>query len=307
MKRMICFAAVLILVLSLCACGTSKQEKLAQELGISQDELEELQQALEEEAGGSGKEDAQAQQTEENGLAPYLGRWVLVNSEATIDILENGTYLYTAASDGYQMDGHVHLEDDGISLMTYNSYEQNGVTYLSSGGWNGRSAKYVRESEFDQVVETVTLTKDNFLDYFEFRITRNAELDDFGEVHYLGFTSGFFLKDEYVDRLAMGEATLRANYKFHEYAIANPKSPDFQFPGLEAAGKLENEQQADLHLDNAIGEDPLKETEFDETIGTARFVFFNYGSYVTEDPLPVSIIDEAEVVNAVGTLYLLGK
>ena len=305
MKKWICFTLTLMLVLSLTACGGPKEEP--QEMDISQEELAELQQEVQEEPSETQEDYASMMQRR---VKPYVGKWVSLNKGSTVELFPDGTYLYHSLSDDYKMDGHIHSEgEDSFSFCGgMQVREHNGVEYISNYDWSTISAKYVREEEYDQVVEKVTLTMDNFLDYFEQRIVRQAELDDFGEVNEMSFVNGYFLKDEYLDRMHCGDATLRVFYREHEYQVPNPTSPDFQVPELDPAGApLDHEQEADLRLNYLYGQKEEDPAKIDETKGNVLFPCHADCQFVTEDPLDIDVVDEMEIRNVVGEFYLMGK
>ena len=305
MKKFICLTLILLLVVSLSACGASKEEQLSKELGISQEELSELQQELKKEQGST---EAPQESDLLQKVKPYVGKWVSLDRSTTIELFPDGAYLYQSPEDDYSMDGYINAMDDTFTFMGGMEVRQlNGVDCISSWKFNALGAKYVREEEYDQVVEIVNLTPDNVLDYFEQRIVRQADLDDFGEVTGMSFETGYFLKDEYADRLGLGSGTLRIFYREHEYQLSNPKSADFQVPELDPAGApLDHEQSSDIHLVNKYYVKNEDKSVIDETLGTILFKVGARYQYVTEDPLPIDVIDEVEIQNVVGQLYLVG-
>lgn len=231
-----------ILCLSLAACGSRQDRaiKIVDKLlknGKYDDAIEMIEMMqLDAELNGmdydndSDEEDAPREEEEAPAEQPqyeaayYCGTWRDLENKYTLEILEDGTSTYTdyshdepSVTDGVEVsvavynEGEVHI-NAANSYLTY--YNLDGVELLSDG-----YRHYLREADYNQYVEVIEITEENWQDYFEIRMAHEKHYDKYGDLsdHYLSY--GFFLQDAYLNRYYGGDATVEFTYYNVEHRI----------------------------------------------------------------------------------------
>ena len=133
---------------------------------------------------------------------------------------------------------------------------------------------------------TVTITKDNFLDYYELQVSAYFKFDVFGEYEQTEFNYELVLKDEYYDRLPAemrSFPTIKAKYSYAEYEAKVTVDPDAETYTLTPT-------------------DELIWTGENSTKGIKSFYLTFTVAY--EDTDTVRYPMDIQILNAAGTLFL---
>lgn len=147
------------------------------------------------------------------------------------------------------------IDDDTLTINTdsnellFEMGVSNGVVELL---WQGTFSHYtmVSEQDYNNMIEAVEITADNWQNYLEIKPYAKPSTDDFNEITGLQIGCSLVLKDEYVDKLVASDGaigyTISGQYKCHiEYNSATKEltlGAPFTEAEMEAMGMSNSDQ-----------------------------------------------------------------
>lgn len=225
MKKQICLLLTMLLLLCLCACtketpADPEAEALAAADALLQagdyeaaiqaySDIGTYQTIAARIAEAEQKLAEQKQAEEEASLGFLFGTWKDLNSEAVITFRENNQAVlvengYDGTQQSYEM---VYEKREGELYLTFFNgavpvEERDGVTHLNARAYGGQSYDFVTEAAYETLgPEMVTVTMENWQEYFEIVSFPGWTENDFGETDGFEWITALYIREEYADRV----------------------------------------------------------------------------------------------------------
>lgn len=251
MKRVFTLLLALVMAVSLLACGSGDKKAIEEaqalidsgnyesaiELLTSIEQYQQITEMLDEALQMMQEQERQEQLAEAEFL---FGTWICLDDmSSTLIFREDGTCSF---ADQYDTWDSNFAYDNGVVtgiLDTFTVGEYQGVPCLS-GETFGRNLsesgffayRFIKEEDYEALgPKTVEITMENWEEYFELREIRLTYLNDFGEIDYVGFGYGIYLKEEYVEKLYTGyeavSVAFKMEYDWCNRRVTNPAQDDY--------------------------------------------------------------------------------
>ncbi len=248
MKKLVAFLLIAVFCLALCACGkteeipsengeTQKSEVVSSETQKSEAVSEKVSQTV----NGGGSETSEQASFEEASSAPavpdYIQRWYdrlegnwfavdkegLVCSEYVIDgegkiTINNETYtMKLTTMESWEWASIDVLKEDGTKAYDMRIDLRDGGLVEMSFIYQDKNGDYYREDQ----VETVELTKDNWLNYFEPGEYVGIGFNAFNEYERMFVQPQYRLKEAYLNKLVpeISSGAIECSVKYSERNI----------------------------------------------------------------------------------------
>lgn len=318
MKRCITMMLVFAMCLSLCACGKSEAvknvESLIEAIGGVTVDSEAAVVAAEKAYNSLSEED---KSTVENAFVlesaresldallferAILGTWISINSGASYTFMENGECIYTDSDNNssltYEITEQTIRVTTAISKLVFNLEEDSRSVVHMIDETSGIDC--VSESDYSAFApEEIEITLDNWQNYFEIRPANRTECDAFGTIIHYVYGYAFFLKDEYMDRVAsISDIAFKVNAAF-EY-----RQVEWDTQQLIEGGKIGETEVAEVVATIADYRDNTISQGHSDLDGYIAAYIPDIGGYGDFNLYWSFYTDEFDVIDVKGTLEL---
>lgn len=321
MKRIFTLFLALVMAVSLMACGSGNEKTIeeAQALIDSGDyesaielltSIEEYQQITEilDEAVQLMQE--QERQERLAGADFLFGTWICIDDmTTTLTYREDGTCSVVGQYDTW--DGTFSYDNGTIAgvLDTFTVGEYLGVPCLTGETFGKNMSdgeffayRFIKEEDYEALgPKTVEITTENWEAYFDLREVRVTYLNDFGEIDYVGFGYGIYLKEEYVEKLYTGyeavSVAFKMEYDWCSRRVTNPAQDDCVIGDIVWTPEHESDTSQvfdNRHYDHIGPEQP----EYN-----AVCAIFGYANGVQDNDI-FPCLENGVVIDVQGTLIL---
>lgn len=181
-------------------------------------------------SGGGSSSDDSSDADIQAAIAKAVGTWEIPGEpDKTIVVAADGTLTMNGTT--YTPDYYTENPDEYLAALgscdVHFNFDRN-YAYVPgdlSGG-------YYRSGSYD----TITLTKDNFLDYYEYQEELDVSCDAFGDLTIARLYYKYVLKDEYESKLIYENSTAGAKVSFDWYKCSYTIDPAKQTITIEEPG-----------------------------------------------------------------------
>ena len=223
MKKITALLLIAAICLSLAACTSETDKALAEARSLMEaGDLEGAEQVI---AGDENYQQLSGlmEQIRMKKAGLLIGKWVSLDGDSRYEFKEDGTVTAVQGS-GSPETLSFRIQGEAMELGGKQRAisRENDIPYI---GALGEPDTLVREENYEQVVQSVEITMDNWQDYFD--LVENVEVhhrNDLGEVDRVWFAHALVLKDAYADRYIAGDAAfeITALHEFYYLCKLNP-------------------------------------------------------------------------------------
>lgn len=244
--------------------------------------------------------------------ASFLGVWKNTKCNKTVEIRDDGMVILSELkNDGqvetYENEMEVLPQKDGgmrvsIGHNTYPKYMNlDGIDVLENYG-----DYFLREEDFDNMVEVVEITEENWERYFVFRLSSDKNYDQYGDVSSNNLSYGLFLRDEYVDRYYSSEdMSIELTYNSVTYAMeGDRKSEEIRLGEPESISDITHELE--VRLEDRRMEENTK-TQVSDYNGTVSDALGSNVMYQNGDEWSISLPNNFAFSRSTGSLIFVDE
>ena len=242
---------------------------------------------------------------EQASIGFLYGVWHDLNSEAVLVFQENGQATLTEKDyQGTPKDSVAHYEmaQGNLRISSFDGSvsveDRDGVTHLIANDHSGTTYDFVPEEAYEAMgPEFVTVTAENWSEYFEILSGPNWTENDFGEVNGFEWVTVLCLREEYAHRYLPDLSKVTFGYTRDHHARAC--QVDFGSRTVTLGGSRYR-WDSGIEETCAIPDSYLLPNPYPNAVYVMHFCMWQASE---PDEIP-SVIDNVQITRAQGTLAL---